>query len=810
MIEIRCSCSKTGKAPESAVGKKVRCPGCGAMLQIVCAEPLAQGAGLGDFDASLVAVQGQVAPANRYLLGGVADIEIGKLADRQIVLPGVKVSRQHCKLVRVNFGPSCWRIVDNNSTNGIFVNGQHVAERELRSGDVVQIGEFQFQYSVEAEPAPAAPVESEPREVPTAAIATAAQVATAVATGQLCPSCEKALAPRSKICIDCGINVISGRPIITRQGIDENQLYAAAHEMIRWASLLVRVTPLPMPIRSEAFGAKKPYAIWAIAALTTLVSIGYFFVRYPGPTSLNLDKPGTELMLFSPWATYIPITVDTVNPAKVREVIPRLNPYERDELRDKYDPPGNMSDDQLVRHLMVDAYNYTHGQFHWYQLFTHMLLHDPTSIIGFILHLGGNMLFLLVFGTRVNALIGDLATAILYVVLGVCAGVTHLVMSGTANDVGMLGASGAIFGMAGVYLILFPVHRVICAMWIRFGLFWRGFWRYKLFAVRGFWVLLMYFGFEVAMGVISKLLNANGAGVAHWAHIGGFTAGMVIGLGLMFSRQFNARGGDLLSIVLGKLSWPLIGKPSQWKDRQQSIWGTLAFSGGAICLLITAIFVVADYDPRTPAEKLLAGLSVSDGSLPAQPAAYPQPAAGTTGSGNSAAANAPPQQTAFDPSQDYSDTLPDGTSETAMVGGSGGSAYVRADPQKRFVIGFAIRLGQWNGHGTIGRCEPLYQIPSDPVPSDMTICMAKTGYVVSGVIVNKIDGADGLQIVFARYQWSNVDLKDTYTSDWFGDPQGTDQTQLAGHGERVIGTFGRQGLNNDAIGLVIDGKAQGH
>jgi len=55
-------------------------------------------------------------------------------------------------------------------------------------------------------------------------------------------------------------------------------------------------------------------------------------------------------------------------------------------------------------------------------------------------------------------------------------------------------------------------------------------------------------------------------GVAHWAHLGGFLGGVTFALLLLIARQVNARGGDMLSVVLGRFAWPLIGKPSRWKD----------------------------------------------------------------------------------------------------------------------------------------------------------------------------------------------------------------------------------------------------
>jgi hypothetical protein len=70
------------------------------------------------------------------------------------------------------------------------------------------------------------------------------------------------------------------------------------------------------------------------------------------------------------------------------------------------------------------------------------------------------------------------------------------------------------------------------------------------------------------------------SGVAHWAHIGGFLAGMTLGLGVLFSRFFNTHGGDVLSVTLGKHAWPLIGKPSRWSSSTPALPRAVSLSYG--------------------------------------------------------------------------------------------------------------------------------------------------------------------------------------------------------------------------------------
>ena len=153
MINAKCQCGGELVVGEDAVNNLYACPTCNAHVRLVCAEQLAEGAGAGDFDARLTIAAGPSRIGEMIFIGGVADIEIGKLPERHIQLEEKMVSRLHCKLVRLDFGPSRWKIVDNKSTNGLFVNRQRVAEHELQNGDQISIGAYQLDLTVTGAPA---------------------------------------------------------------------------------------------------------------------------------------------------------------------------------------------------------------------------------------------------------------------------------------------------------------------------------------------------------------------------------------------------------------------------------------------------------------------------------------------------------------------------------------------------------------------------------------------------------------------------------------------------------------------------------
>jgi len=130
------------------------------------------------------------------------------------------------------------------------------------------------------------------------------------------------------------------------------------------------------------------------------------------------------------------------------------------------------------------------------------------------LHLGGNMLFLWIFGDNVEHRAGRLPYLVAYLAAGLVGSVAQI-LSDPSSQIPSLGASGAISGVLGAYLILFPRNRVT-AFVFRFLV------QIPALAAIGMWI---------AVQVISSLADPTGAGgVAYLAHIGGFAAGVLAGL----------------------------------------------------------------------------------------------------------------------------------------------------------------------------------------------------------------------------------------------------------------------------------------
>ncbi len=131
------------------------------------------------------------------------------------------------------------------------------------------------------------------------------------------------------------------------------------------------------------------------------------------------------------------------------------------------------------------------------------------------LHLIGNMLMLFVFGNAICGAMPGGWYAGAYFALGIFAGLVHLGLDGSPA----VGASGAIYGIMGVYLAVYPQNRINC--------FWIFLIRAGVTGFPGWLLILCWFAADV-FGVIGKSSD-----VAHWAHIGGLTGGFVMGVALL-------------------------------------------------------------------------------------------------------------------------------------------------------------------------------------------------------------------------------------------------------------------------------------
>jgi membrane associated rhomboid family serine protease len=144
-------------------------------------------------------------------------------------------------------------------------------------------------------------------------------------------------------------------------------------------------------------------------------------------------------------------------------------------------------------------------------VFSSMFLH------GGLLHFGGNMLYLWIFGNNIEDRLGHLRFVFFYLAAGVIAAYAHA-FTEPASRIPMIGASGAVSGILGAYLLLFPrahVHTVIIL-----GFFWQVV-RVPALIVIGFWAII-----QLVNGIMTQGLLGQG-GVAWFAHLGGFIFGLI-------------------------------------------------------------------------------------------------------------------------------------------------------------------------------------------------------------------------------------------------------------------------------------------
>ncbi|HEX2029804.1 MAG TPA: rhomboid family intramembrane serine protease [Actinomycetota bacterium] len=156
----------------------------------------------------------------------------------------------------------------------------------------------------------------------------------------------------------------------------------------------------------------------------------------------------------------------------------------------------------------------------YFSLFTSMFLHAN------LIHIGGNMLFLWIFGNNVEDRLGHVVFLLFYLAAGVVAAYAQALIGGPGSSTPLIGASGAVAGTLGAYIVMFPHARILTAIFFFF---------ITVVELPALIVLGLWFALQFLSGVGTFSRGVEG-GVAFFAHIGGFAFGALIAL-IFYRRQ---------------------------------------------------------------------------------------------------------------------------------------------------------------------------------------------------------------------------------------------------------------------------------
>jgi len=183
---------------------------------------------------------------------------------------------------------------------------------------------------------------------------------------------------------------------------------------------------------------------------------------------------------------------------------------------------GKRVDDLIMTWGFVPARFFSYLD--WPTVFSSMFMHAGW------LHIIGNMLYLWIFGDNVEDVMGKLLYPFFYLASGIVAVLAHALLF-PGSDVPLVGASGAIAGVLGAYLLFFPKARVLTVVFTI---------PFSITRIPSWILLLIWFGLQI----VNSLLTASasgGAGVAYLAHIGGFGAGFLLALPVYIIRRVAHR-----------------------------------------------------------------------------------------------------------------------------------------------------------------------------------------------------------------------------------------------------------------------------
>jgi membrane associated rhomboid family serine protease len=184
--------------------------------------------------------------------------------------------------------------------------------------------------------------------------------------------------------------------------------------------------------------------------------------------------------------------------------------------------------DPYQRNALIESYGLVPDHFRVSAVLTSMFLH------GGWLHVLGNMWFLWIFGDNVEDLLGHAKYLLFYLLCGIAAALGQ-VFSGPYSTIPMVGASGAIAGVMGAYLVKFPRARVLTLVFI---LFFITTIEIPAPIMLVYWFVIQFFS---GLGSIARTHVSESGGTAFFAHVGGFVAGMILVSVMGASDRYNRR-----------------------------------------------------------------------------------------------------------------------------------------------------------------------------------------------------------------------------------------------------------------------------
>jgi membrane associated rhomboid family serine protease len=238
--------------------------------------------------------------------------------------------------------------------------------------------------------------------------------------------------------------------------------------------------------------------------IITILLIALNVLVYIGQQVLPLD---------SSWSL---VPYEITHNTDLNNVVARLSASEQPHL---YQLPPNT----LVHLGPHDIYYGPSPHPLWLTVFTAMFMH------GSLLHIGGNMLYLWIFGNNIEDALGKARFLVFYLTCGVAATAAQIAIDPNSL-IPNVGASGAIAGVLGAYFILYPNARVLSIVPVFI---------YFFAEIRAYWVLLVWIGLQLFQGFMGLGMQ-RGGGVAYFAHIGGFFAGILL-ISLMGGQALVAK-----------------------------------------------------------------------------------------------------------------------------------------------------------------------------------------------------------------------------------------------------------------------------